>query len=459
MTSNRCRTLAATLALSLIAAACGSTTTAEDQQPAVTSTTTAAQSSTTTTTQPARVIPVADSAALPTGGPVEPGTYATDLMGTEVGLTLDAQWELPIGEPGAFVLISQNQLGPTSEAVLLIRPTGLADPGQAAAEMSQPTMNGAPDDVDAWLAAAGELIVTRDEPTTVAGIPARVLDLVVDPSGTASVPGGCGDPTNRCFQLASTGTAWLPHLVVRTTESYRLWFVDQGDFAPILIFAVAQEGNEQWFDEADALVEGLALGDPAPHPAPPPDGPAWEAGFSGVVPAGVVVVPALDGIGFEMEEDRFIEQDQNLLAIISTVESMAPIPPLMLIGLATERGPEPGPIIDAADFVSLVELSAAVTPLEETIEVFGKTFQGYQVIEDPSSSQEVLASAARPGEVSNFLWIPGPYSVMYVADAAGFASYDFGALVLSYDAIDETELPAAKAVFDEVIRTLDQAVL
>jgi hypothetical protein len=81
----------------------------------------------------------------------------------------------------------------------------------------------------------------------------------------------------------------------------------------------------------------------------------------------VVVVPALDGIGFEMEEDRFIEQDQNLLAIISTVESMAPIPPLMLIGLATERGPEPGPIIDAADFVSLVELSAAVTPLEETI--------------------------------------------------------------------------------------------
>jgi hypothetical protein len=445
------------LAMSLIAAACSSSS-AVEQQPA-SSSTTMAEPTTTTTSQPTRIVPVADSAPLPIGGPVEPGTYRTDLMGTEVGLTLDDTWELPIGEPGAFVLISQNQLGPTSEAVLLIRPSGLADPAEAASEMMQPTMSGPPDDVDAWLAAAGELTVTRDETTTVAGVPARVIDLVVDPAGSASVPGGCGDPTNRCFQLASTGTSWLPHLVVRTTESYRLWFVDQGNLAPILIFAVAQEGNEAWFAEADALVEGLAFGEPAPHPAPPPDGPPWEAGFSGVVPAGVVVVPALDGIGFEMSEDRFIEQDQNLIAIISTEESMAPIPPLMLIGLATERGPEPGTIMDAADFVAMVELSSTVTPLGDTIEVFGKTFQGYQVIEDPSASQQVLASAARPGEVSNFLWIPGPYSVMYVADAAGFASYDYGALVLSYDAIDETELPAAKAVFDEVIETLDRAVL
>ena len=41
-----------------------------------------------------------------------------------------------------------------------------------------------------------------------------------------------------------------------------------------------------------------------------------------------------------MSEDRYIEQDQNFLAIISTVESESPIPPLMIIALATERGPE-----------------------------------------------------------------------------------------------------------------------
>ena len=92
---------------------------------------------------------------------------------------------------------------------------------------------------------------------------------------------------------------------------YRILWIDEGDESPIaIIVGVGNESQLKWFDTAESILDSLAFGETAPNPIPA-EGDLWTLGLPSSVPAGVVEIPALGGIRFELAEERFIFQNQD----------------------------------------------------------------------------------------------------------------------------------------------------
>jgi hypothetical protein len=396
------------------------------------------------------------------GGPVPVGRYATDLLGTALELNLDEAWIPVAGDPGAFIVEGADKVGPFSEAILVTRMSSFG----AASDIANPEpagqdLAGPPDDFDAWLA-AGELVVDRDETTEVGGVPARVVDVRVDPTGAMTFPGGCGPtPDDRCFFVGGTRSEALAFYIVRTSEVYRIWNIPQEGFAePIVIVAVAVEGNESFLDDARTLVDSITLGDSVAHPVEKVEGAAWEAGLPAMVPAGSVTLPTLGGITFEMDEERFIFQDQNFVQIDADIETDSPFGPGMQIAWIAKTGETSAtterPVDGIDDYLGLLAELGTATPIGETIDVLGATLVGYEFELGFSPLEEeppVVFSSAPIDGASNFASFPGDFARIYVADHPS----GVGVLMVGYDGFTLEEKAIAAGVFEDIIGVLEIA--
>lgn len=452
--STRHKLFALIASLALIAAACGSsdasqestnTTSPPAQEAAVDEDVAGPEE--TTTTEPAPVV-----APLEFGGPIEPGRYTTDLLGTELELDLDESWIPAVGDPGGFIIEGSNKLGDFTEGVLFTRMSSFAGP----ADLDDPNppgphLSGSPADFDAWLSASGELIVDSDQTVSVGGLDAREVQIRVDPDGAITFPGGCGPgPDDRCFFVGGTLSDTLFFYIVRTTEVYRMWLVPQPGFdEPVLITAIAAEGNEQFLDQAGELVASLAFGDPQAHPVELPDGPPWEAGLASTIPAGVSTVPALGGLQFEMLDDRFVFQEQNFVRFDSNADADGLFPPSAFVALVHQFAN--GEIVDGVNgFVNALDSYGTLTLSGDRIDLLGSTLVGYEFVDgtDPEVLPPVAFSSAPAGGASNYAWAPNPFATLYLADTPD------GVLVIGYDGFSLLEQLLGKAVFDEVVPTL-----
>lgn len=400
----------------------------------------------------------ANAVELEIGGPIGPGTYTTDLLGTQLTMEVDGDWIVPAGDPGGIVVVAAETTTPTSETLLLTRMSSFAGESDLDVEPSGLALSGASTDIDGWLA-AGDFTITNESTAMLGDSEARVFDLVVNRDGDRTLPGGCGPtPDDLCVFVGGTSGEALRFYIVRTSEVYRMWYVEQegpdGALDPILITAIAAEGNEAFLDDAASIVESVRLDEPTPHPVAPIEGPLWEAGVASDVPAGEVTVPALGGLTFTMSEDRFVLQEQNFIGIHASAPTESPIPPTMIVALVSELPTDLGQVATVADALAVFESepTTTITEIDETIEAFGVTLQGYEVAGSVQNAPTTGFSSARSGGSSNFVFLPGPIATVFLGDAP-----DGGVYLMSYDAFAEDEVPLAKAIFDEVLPTLELA--
>ncbi|MEM7337839.1 MAG: hypothetical protein AAF467_04265 [Actinomycetota bacterium] len=214
------------------------------------------------------------------------GAYVFDALGTEVFLDTATELEVPFLAPATIIIGDGSpSASGTSQIVGLLRPTGLASPDELELDVHAPT-DGSDDltrfggdlDITAWAGGSDEIEIEPGGTWTIGGKAVPYVDVKLSSDGEATVPGGCGPgPEDRCLQFSSSGVAQLPSIIVRTSESYRIGLVDQGEDEPIVVFAVADDGNESWFDtDLPSILDTISFGERGPLPA---DAPAPEAGF------------------------------------------------------------------------------------------------------------------------------------------------------------------------------------
>ncbi len=388
------------------------------------------------------------TAELPLAGTVGPGVYTTDLIGTPVTFDLDRDWEVQSTSPGVFVMKDPERSSSEVEVVLVMRVDSFAGPDEADALPGNPSYTGDPNDIDAWVdATGGGVIVEASDNRTISNASAEVRDLKLDESGSGGLTEICGPgPDERCFFVAATRTETVPFFIVRTGEYYRMWLIDQGDEEPILVSAHAEADDPGWLDDrAEALVAGLTLGDPAPHPVAPIEGNAWEAGQLSTVPAGEATFPAMGGVSMTLPEELFVNQADSCLGIEANApdDDSPSYPPTVWVGRSDSYGLEAGSLTSVEDVLDLYEPAERPQPTGESLTALGEELAGYRVtgVGDPLFENMIACGG-------NFTLRFGPEAEVFLAET------DEGVLFLAAEAATEEEMVDARALLDQIAPTL-----
>ncbi len=212
-----------------------------------------------------------DTAGLSEGEQAGPGWFATASMGTEMTFNLDREWLVAV-EDDAFTVLIDTTVGPDIDSgLVLLRP--IAFPSANELVENEGGFSG-PIDLAAWASSDDKIVASDPVNLSISGRSAYYVDVHVDPSNDTTIPGGCG-PTedDTCVSILEPGNpAQQPVIIVRTSEWYRIWSIDQGEEPPIIVFAFSSESDGKWFDETvSEVVASFMLGESAPHPVDPED--------------------------------------------------------------------------------------------------------------------------------------------------------------------------------------------
>lgn len=230
---------------------------------------------------------------------VEAGAYRVDTVGTSFSFTTtEAMMVQPNGD-AFFVLADVSNQGPDDQDLVFQRISQLSLPTNPAGTNDEQGDGWPADDIDGWLDSVIKGIeITNREDVTVGGRDAVRFD------ATLADDFECGEE----FCAAVSTNRLLTGLSLSPQASYRMWVIDQGDESPLLMHAaILRDAQVDWFDAVDEIVATLAFGPTEPNPIPT-EGDLWTLGFSTVVPAGSVEIPALGGIRFELATERFVGQ-------------------------------------------------------------------------------------------------------------------------------------------------------
>ncbi len=212
-----------------------------------------------------------EAVGLQEGELVGPGWFSTASMGTELAFNLDREWLVAV-QDDAFTVLIDSTVGPGIDAgLVLLRP--IAFPAASELVNNEGGFSG-PIDLAAWATSDTKIVASIPVDLSVSGQSGYYIDVHVDPSNDTTIPGGCG-PTesDTCVSLLEPGNpAQQPVIIVRTSEWYRIWSIDQGEEPPIIVFAFTSESDGEWFtNTVDQVVTSFVLGDSAPHPVNPDD--------------------------------------------------------------------------------------------------------------------------------------------------------------------------------------------
>lgn len=212
---------------------------------------------------------------IPARGPdatIEAGRYTTNVLGMDVSFTTPRPLVVFANRASDVVLVdgSDGSFTPESgRALSFARWAGWSTRDEAVIET--PTASIDPYDVDAWVA-DNDVTLIADTTTTIAGRPARVFDVQVDPDTTVQATrtgsassGGCLAGWEPCFY---TGTVASDYAVrtqwISAQQISRFYLITIEGSEPLLIGVSGPAGSE-WFDEVESsVIATLQLGPDAP---------------------------------------------------------------------------------------------------------------------------------------------------------------------------------------------------
>ena len=374
------RTLSALVLAGLIAGACAgseetderaatSSTTPTDR-PSTTSsapppTTTSATTTTTTTLPDVVPLDLPGATALPDQDimnlsvDLEPGTYLTSRLGTEIGITFDRSVSLGAHETGTIGFDADRFAG-TVTAIL--RPEAVRGPRLDSTFTDEPTR------VD--VADALDTLIAGDE---VDG--ALVGETVVDGRSTVIydvAPPGDGPDEGDVDPAINFGT-WE----VTLDQTHRIWVIDQDGWTPIVV--TAPTFDPEWLATTETVVASLHIGTPVPPEWALSDAP-WLYGFFAIdVEPGRHPAAVLGGLEVDVPEPVGVPPylAQRLTLHIGdpgnrgTVTLVAPdveVDPASLVPILVLPGPT---VENAAQLVALLDRAESLSPVDAPIEVLG----------------------------------------------------------------------------------------
>ena len=152
--------------------------------------------------------------------------------------------------------------GPGDRDVVFIRPTDLSDPADLADPPNE-LQTWPVTDIEGWLdGLAGDVVVSEARQVSVGGREALTFDLSLGPDFE------CGPAWCAAF-------VHVRDIFGKTLEpdvSYRVWWVDGGDYEPVAVVVGGGPTGEDFFLEAETLLSTIAFSTPEPHPIPAGDG-------------------------------------------------------------------------------------------------------------------------------------------------------------------------------------------
>lgn len=242
--------------------------------------------------------------------PIPVGRYRVETLGAPFVIDIPDRWGVELNDLGFFVLSPSGFSGPSGPAIAMMRPSNLADPSQPGAPNSQQADDWPLNDIDGWIDALVPGVVAGEPvDTTIGGLDAVRFDV------TLSSEVECGDqffgheepqyPGNvGCIGLATNRD--VRGLDFYRNQNYRVWWIDGGDEAPIVV--IASDGgrvSDNFIDQAEAVLDTMIFESIGPNPIPG-EGNLWELGIPDVVPSGPVTLPVGPGVTFDMSEPHFI---------------------------------------------------------------------------------------------------------------------------------------------------------
>lgn len=268
---------------------------------------------------------------------LEGGTYLVETLGTPFSVTVPEGWWVQPNEGGWTVVTHPLSQGPGDRDIVFIRPTDLFHP-----EDSTEWPVG---DLAGWLSSIVEgVVVGEPAETTLGDWEATVFDIRLQDDFGEVLFVENGEVSSKSF---------------RTGIDYRVFWVDQGEFAPIAVVVGSGVDGQEFIEAANTVLETVAFGEPAEHPVDP-NVPLWEQGISAEVPAGTVRLPVGGGLEFELGETRFVSQESNVARVLMRVEGEIDI-------LAPVSTPDGMAIESASDAVAALETVSTITELEPVL--------------------------------------------------------------------------------------------
>ena len=182
-------------------------------------------------------------------------------LGTSVEITFDI-------ETDTFEVIGFSAIGragmttPFESGLIFLRPTGFASLDDRPQDSALPLFSGT---LETWFTHP-EVNISSQSETTIGGFDATVTDFTIERVDTTLQD--CGPPPlNQCILFASTPSPTEGSVIVtRAGVQLRLFEIDQGEHASLLILAVANEGDDEWLPTVDSALETIVLGEPQPAP-------------------------------------------------------------------------------------------------------------------------------------------------------------------------------------------------
>ena len=236
--------------------------------------------------------------------PVPAGRYRVETIGAPFLIDIPEGWSVQPNFLGHFVITDPDSQGPGDRDIVMIRPSNLADPDQPTASVDDQAIDWPIDDIDGWLDALIPGVVDGEPvDTTIGGLDAVQFDVAV----TDEVE--CGDD----FCVAFATNRRVNNLWFDPPTRYRVWWIDGGNEAPIVI-NIGDGSDPEFTERAQAVLDTVTFESVGPNPIPS-EGNLSELGIPGEVSAGTVTLPVGPGVTFEMSEPHYVFQDEFLAAV------------------------------------------------------------------------------------------------------------------------------------------------
>jgi len=315
------------------------------------------------------------AAELPPSRSMIGGVYRTDDLGTRVLMDLADIWLLERHEAGAIELSDDGGI------VSIIRPTGLADPTELAAD--DPMFTWPSTDLDGWLDSVSSSVTIVEADGEGGGL--RVFDL-------QAAEGLCPGSAPCLPFLTTRGTF---DVSVGSSEQTRVWWFTMEPFAPMVVVAT---GPASTIQNADILVRSMGFGFNGAHPLAQQE--IWEAGFDAELPAGRVALPALGGLEFDLPSPVAMRQSDDAVQIDLT--SLTGIEVLIV-----DRAADGTSVTTVAEAMAVLDSLADLTPAGSLETPLGEMVV-VDVSEGPTNSADVSLGNAGHGWLlpqSGRLWM------------------------------------------------------
>ena len=354
-------------------------------------------------------------------------------MGTSVEITFDIETEsfeviglTAVGRAGA--------LSPVESGLVFSRPTGFVSLGLRGNGDALPLFT---ETLETWFTHP-EVNISSQSETTVGGFDATVTDFTIERADT-SLP-DCGPPPlDQCIFFASTpAPSDASVTVARTGVQLRLWEVDQGEHASLLIFAVANPDDDEWLSTVDAAMETIVLGEPQPAPEE----------IVGRLDAGEHTFDSLGGLTMTIPEPAFFFEGAQCVLIQfpdDTFESG------MLFGRIDQNG-EGAAIADDQAYFDSFDGQVSREETGRTVELFGTTLTEFAVEETGQNMSSLSCAAAGDDPTRDVIAGFTGAGTEYVADAEDGGFYLAGWITVNPEASDRW-----MGVFDEIVSSIEVA--